>query len=603
MPLLGGGTWVGSFSAGATTARFWFYQDFAAGSGPNITLTDNDNGSGGSFSWLAANIVDNSAVVTDTDGDPIYSTAAGDPADLVSVTSNTGASVVLDSTPDASYGSVRVWYLYALSANQGPTNMEVAPRFVKEVRSQYLDTRYLNSALNLSDLTNATTARTNLGFSTQSAGQVLFGNGTSTFTSEANLFWDSTNDRLGIGTSSPNAALHLLSSAASIVALLETNFTSANPILRFDASRSSGADLAANDVVGQIDFVGAFNSTTGTVAKIDGLYTGDGTTQNGDIVFYTAQSGSVTEVLRLNSSGQIDTTLGAGAVQTNASGIISSGTLTVANGGTGATTFTSNAVVIVNGTGSALTSESQLAVSRGGTGLSAVGAANQLFGTNNAGTAFEHKAATLTAAGTLTIPTGEAIVLPDGAVGTPSLRFSSDTDTGIYYGGTQDLSIAANGSQAALFASALVTVVPTALFKTSIRIEDPGAGTNYVEIQSPTLSGSYTLTLPNAQGAAGETLINDGSGNFSWGAGITYKAGSSAISNGVRTKAITFNTAMANANYAVHAIMANTTDNNPQYQPVIAISKTTTGFTVEWNELTDSANYVLEWSIVGHYDP
>jgi heat shock protein HslJ len=603
VPLLGGGTWIGSFSAGATTARYWFFQDFAAGSGPNITLTDNDNGSGGSFIWSSANVVDDSAVVTDTDGNPIYDAAAEDPTDLVTVTAHTGASVTLSAAPDAGQGTVRVWYLYAIAGNQGPTNLEVAPRFVKEVRSQHLDTRYLNSSLNLSDLTDASIARTNLGFNTQTAGQVLYGNGTSTFTSEANLFWNATDDRLGIRTNTPSEALHVFSDAASVVALLETNFTGANPILRFDASNSSGADLANANVVGQIDFVGAFNTTTGTLARIDAVYKGDGTTQNGDLVFYTAQSGSVTEVLRLNSSGQIDTTLGAGAVQSNASGILSSGTLTVANGGTGATSFTSNAVVIVNGTGSALTSEAQLAVSRGGTGLSAVGNANELFGTNAAGNAYEHKAATLTADGTLTIPSGEAVVLPDGAVGTPSLRFSSDADTGIYYGGSTDLAIAANGSQAALFASALVTVAPAALFKTSIRIEDPGAGANYVEIDSPTLAASYTITLPDAQGASGEAMINDGSGNLSWRGLPVIKSGSPAVSNGVRTHAVTFGTAMANTNYSIKATLANYTDNNPQYQPVTPISKTTTGFTVEWNEATDSGNYVLEWSIVGHYDP
>lgn len=601
--MMRGGTWVGSFAAGATTARFWFYQDFAAASGPGITLTDNDNGSGGSFIWGSANIVDDSAVVTDTDGNPIYDDAAEDPSDLVTVTAHTGDAVTLSAAPDVGQGTVRVWYLYAISANSGPTDLEVAPRFVTELRSQHLDTRYLNSALNLSDLTNAATARTNLGFSTQTAGQVLFGNGLSTFTSEAELFWDATNDRLGIGINAPSESLHIFSDAASITNLIETQFTGANPSLQLRAARTGDTDLASADVVGQIDFNGKFNSSNGTIARIDGVYTGDGTTQNGALVFYTAQAGVVTEVLRLNASGQIDTTLGAGAVQSDASGILTSGTLPFGSGGTGATTFTANHVVIVNAGGTALTSEAQLDESRGGTGLSAVGTANQLFGTNNAGNAFEHKAATLTAAGTLTIPSGEAAILPDGAVGTPSLRFTSDADTGVYYGGAQDLAIAANGSQAALFASALVTVTPAALFKTSIRIEDPGAGTNYVQLQSPTLAGNYTLTLPDVQGAANETLVNDGSGNLSWTGISVFKSGSSAIANGVRTKAITFGTDFGSTNYSIYAVMANTTDNNPQYQPVIIISKTSAGFTVECNENTDSGNYVLEWSIVGHYDP
>lgn len=49
--------------------------------------------------------------------------------------------------------------------------------------------------------------------------------------------------------------------------------------------------------------------------------------------------------------------------------------------------------------------------------------------------------------------------------------------------------------------------------------EDPDNGTNYVQLQSPaTLASNYTLTLPTAQGLAGQTIVNDGAGALSWGA-------------------------------------------------------------------------------------
>lgn len=51
---------------------------------------------------------------------------------------------------------------------------------------------------------------------------------------------------------------------------------------------------------------------------------------------------------------------------------------------------------------------------------------------------------------------------------------------------------------------------------TSLVLEDPGAGTNTVTIQAPTLSGNYTLTLPVDDGNAGQLLATDGSGNLSW---------------------------------------------------------------------------------------
>jgi hypothetical protein len=51
---------------------------------------------------------------------------------------------------------------------------------------------------------------------------------------------------------------------------------------------------------------------------------------------------------------------------------------------------------------------------------------------------------------------------------------------------------------------------------TSLVLEDPGAGTNTVTIQAGVVSGSHSLTLPLAQGAANSVLTNDGSGVLSW---------------------------------------------------------------------------------------
>ena len=51
---------------------------------------------------------------------------------------------------------------------------------------------------------------------------------------------------------------------------------------------------------------------------------------------------------------------------------------------------------------------------------------------------------------------------------------------------------------------------------TSLILEDPGAGTNTVTIQAPTLAGSYTLTLPVDDGASSQVLQTDGSGVLSW---------------------------------------------------------------------------------------
>jgi hypothetical protein len=55
-----------------------------------------------------------------------------------------------------------------------------------------------------------------------------------------------------------------------------------------------------------------------------------------------------------------------------------------------------------------------------------------------------------------------------------------------------------------------------------LRLQDTTGG-EYVAIQAPgTVSASYTLTLPAADGTSGQALVTDGSGNLSFGsAGIS----------------------------------------------------------------------------------
>ena len=55
------------------------------------------------------------------------------------------------------------------------------------------------------------------GLTSLTAGYIPFGNGTSAFGNSANLFWDNTNARLGIGTSSPAYKLHAASTGANII--------------------------------------------------------------------------------------------------------------------------------------------------------------------------------------------------------------------------------------------------------------------------------------------------------------------------------------------------------------------------------------------------
>jgi hypothetical protein len=56
---------------------------------------------------------------------------------------------------------------------------------------------------------NKQSALTNPVTGTGTSGQIAYFNGTTSITSESNLFWDATNDRLGIGTNIPSQLLHL----------------------------------------------------------------------------------------------------------------------------------------------------------------------------------------------------------------------------------------------------------------------------------------------------------------------------------------------------------------------------------------------------------
>ncbi len=125
---------------------------------------------------------------------------------------------------------------------------------------------------------------------------------------------------------------------------------------------------------------------------------------------------------------------------------------------------------------------------------------------------------------------------------------------------------------------------------------DP-ASTNAVTITSPSLAGSYTLTLPNAQGGAGSIPLNDGSGNLSW---VSMRSGIQPCTIATRDVAVLFSSAMPSANYSIDVSFINTTDNNPDYQPYVIVSRTTSGFTAEVNNNFQTGAYSMLWRVTSY---
>jgi len=122
----------------------WGYQDFPAGTitGTSVTITANSNGTGYTF--------DSSKVIT---GQGYICLAANNEAvpftgtttwfsSRVKVTGVSGDVATLNGVPNASWGDVRIWYLYRYE-NGIPTNYQVAPEFIGNL--DQLDSLYLSS--------------------------------------------------------------------------------------------------------------------------------------------------------------------------------------------------------------------------------------------------------------------------------------------------------------------------------------------------------------------------------------------------------------------------------------------------------------------------
>lgn len=184
-------------------------------------------------------------------------------------------------------------------------------------------------------------SRGGTGASSFTAGSLLFSNGTTITQDNSNLFWDDTNNRLGIGTSSPASTLDV-SGNAKVTSLTST----ADSIINSLNIGLGGGSVVDNTAVGNQALINTNSSSYGNTAvgfetltsQISGggntavgsyALTGNGSSDSNTAVGASAMkengAGSFNvavgaDALRLNEIGSFNTALGLQALRNNNSG-------------------------------------------------------------------------------------------------------------------------------------------------------------------------------------------------------------------------------------------------------------------------------------------
>jgi hypothetical protein len=285
------------------------------------------------------------------------------------------------------------------------------------------------------------------------SGQVAYFNGTSSITGESNLFWDATNDRLGIGTASPAFTLDVNGTGRfsnSLTTGSDITLSAANP---FVYGGTAAGSVGLSNIGGQT-YVRVFGASHATTPNITQFVNAGSTSLTLASTGAATFSSSVTASNFFASAGNNATIFSSTAATTGYQ------TINLANSGA------QLAMGINNSTGSFLTNSLAYA-SFITTGL---GSTSLQFGTNNAIKMTINSVGNVLI-GTTTTPTpvsGVAFPLTVSSSAATRIRIDSTQATpnsgvGLYANGVQKFSFAMFGATSdftiyndALLASAIL---------------------------------------------------------------------------------------------------------------------------------------------------
>lgn len=143
------------------------------------------------------------------------------------------------------------------------------------------DWNTFNNKFNLPSLTN---------------GSVLFSNGTTIAQDNANLFWDDTNNRLGIGTATPSAILHTVGSVTASSAIARGNYMQPTLVAAANSDVLVGLDIAPTFTVG------AFTGVTSTALRVTGNLDTNSIRTSSTLNIYNTSGGNDVNIGSTNGS-------------------------------------------------------------------------------------------------------------------------------------------------------------------------------------------------------------------------------------------------------------------------------------------------------------